>query len=232
MKFGVATEAAIDYPYRAFLKAMDPTFTQPCLKGRLIGENVYEWCVNLIMKTATLLSRELMFVFGRRFARTYVRVVRLFVRPCVRPFMRASSILRATEFRFPVYRYKKILESHRSFRSSDSIFSFIWTTDWAHSEVNHLKRADGPTHDLIAEMRTKGDLNNSVLVFLSDHGLRHSGFVETELGKYEGKLWRICCWFYHIITINEKILSRSAHSVAFHQIIKNIICISHYIILN
>ena len=66
------------------------------------------------------------------------------------------------------------------------MFSFVWTTEWAHEGINLLKRADQPSHDLIEWMRRGGILNDSVLVFLSDHGLRRTGFAETEIGKHEG----------------------------------------------
>ena len=171
-KFGAATEASIDYPYRPFLKASNPYDDTPCANGRLIGENVYEWWVNTNVK-----------ILVRRPCYASVCLYScVLLRACLRVHARLSFV-------FPL-RYKRILASHRSSRSSDSLFSFIWTTDWAHANINLQKRADRPTHDLIAEMRRKGDLNDSVLVFLSDHGLRHSGFVETEIGKYEGELWR------------------------------------------
>ena len=48
--------------------------------------------------------------------------------------------------------------------------------------------ADKPTLRLVETMKKSGDLDNAVLFFFSDHGIRLSSFVHTHQGNMEGNL--------------------------------------------
>ena len=69
--------------------------------------------------------------------------------------------------------FLNFLSAHRPHFPKDVLFTWTWTCDWSHDNLNNLKAADKPTKQLLQTMKANGDLDNGILVFLSDHGYRH-----------------------------------------------------------
>ena len=57
-----------------------------------------------------------------------------------------------------------------------------------HDRLNYARFCDAPYSQLMKRMKAKGDLDNSVLVFFSDHGLRFGSFAASEVGDKENNL--------------------------------------------
>jgi len=64
---------------------------------------------------------------------------------------------------------------------------FLWsyTTLLAHEEGNLMGKGDAYYYELFQEMHKSGSLNNTVLVFFSDHGYRYGGLRATKIGQNE-----------------------------------------------
>ena len=83
--------------------------------------------------------------------------------------------------------FLNFLSAHRSF-PEDRLFTWLWHTDWPHDVLNGVKMADEPTRRMLSTMKSEGDLENGVLIFLSDHGYRFGGFAKTSIGQMENNL--------------------------------------------
>jgi membrane-anchored protein YejM (alkaline phosphatase superfamily) len=55
-------------------------------------------------------------------------------------------------------------------------FGFVWATSLTHDGLNMAALADEPLSTTIDTLRSRGDLKNTVLVILSDHGVRTGPF--------------------------------------------------------
>jgi membrane-anchored protein YejM (alkaline phosphatase superfamily) len=64
----------------------------------------------------------------------------------------------------------------------------MWTADWSHELLNHLRRAEQPTLRLLRHLRDGGHFENSVVFLLADHGFRNGMNMETTIGKHETSL--------------------------------------------
>ena len=80
--------------------------------------------------------------------------------------------------------FADFLDAHRSY-PEDSIFAFVWSCSWTHDYVNWAKMADQPTRRLMERINEMGDLDNAVLIFISDHGVRLDSFAKTFQGNME-----------------------------------------------
>ena len=83
--------------------------------------------------------------------------------------------------------FENFLAAHRPY-PQDSLFTWVWHTDCAHDILNGIKMADEPTSRLFQRMKDAGDLEKSVLFFISDHGFRFGSFAKTTMGEMENNL--------------------------------------------
>ncbi|KAF4532244.1 hypothetical protein B566_EDAN004330 [Ephemera danica] len=76
---------------------------------------------------------------------------------------------------------------HR-FSSTLRHFAFVWATSLTHDGLNMAGLADKPFHDTIRRTLDHGDLDNTALFFISDHGVRTGEFRLTPQGRMEERL--------------------------------------------
>ncbi|KAG0413276.1 hypothetical protein HPB47_009580 [Ixodes persulcatus] len=67
-------------------------------------------------------------------------------------------------------------------------FAYVWMSELAHDHLNMAGHSDAPFRDAIGKLHDRGVLNNTVLVFLSDHGLRFGSQRQTYIGRFEDSL--------------------------------------------
>lgn len=67
-------------------------------------------------------------------------------------------------------------------------FAYVWMSELAHDYLNMAGHSDAPFRDAIGKLHDRGVLNNTVLVFLSDHGLRFGSQRQTYIGRFEDSL--------------------------------------------
>lgn len=66
-------------------------------------------------------------------------------------------------------------------------FSYTWISEITHDSLNSAGYADEPFRRHLETLHTSGTLNHTVLVFLSDHGLRFGDARATYIGKFEDR---------------------------------------------
>ena len=75
-----------------------------------------------------------------------------------------------------------------SWLCTDVMFGMLWETDMTHEQLNEAWFADEPYSRLMQRMKDIGVLDNAVLFFLSDHGLRYGAYAQTDVGAIETNL--------------------------------------------
>jgi membrane-anchored protein YejM (alkaline phosphatase superfamily) len=82
------------------------------------------------------------------------------------------------------------LESTMDFakRNNTPIFTFSWSTTLPHDNLNDIQLADDTYFEFLSRMMEKGHLENTILIFMGDHGYRFGGSRETLIGYFEDKL--------------------------------------------
>ncbi|XP_077534400.1 uncharacterized protein LOC144146317 [Haemaphysalis longicornis] len=66
-------------------------------------------------------------------------------------------------------------------------FAHAWLNDVTHDVFNNAGYADAPVRWLLQSLRESGVLNRTILVFLSDHGIRYGDARTTYIGKLEDR---------------------------------------------
>lgn len=66
-------------------------------------------------------------------------------------------------------------------------FSYTWISEITHDSLNSAGYADAPFQRHLQSLRESGVLNHTILVFLSDHGLRFGDVRATYIGKFEDR---------------------------------------------
>lgn len=69
-----------------------------------------------------------------------------------------------------------------------NFFAYVWLSEIPHNKFNSVGFLDWALHRHIERLHNDGVLNNTVLVFLSDHGMRFDKIRATFLGKYEDRM--------------------------------------------
>ena len=67
-------------------------------------------------------------------------------------------------------------------------FSFLFQGELSHNDIDDLQVADVEVRDFLSAMEREGHLDNTLLILMSDHGLRAGSFRNTQQGKYEERL--------------------------------------------
>ncbi|XP_035709396.1 uncharacterized protein LOC110852812 isoform X2 [Folsomia candida] len=74
-------------------------------------------------------------------------------------------------------------------RSQTPLFAMSWSDVYPHSMDHNMIQLLDPTYaDFLTRLEQKGLLDNTILLFLSDHGQRYGPFRSTLIGWYEDKL--------------------------------------------
>ncbi|XP_026286245.2 uncharacterized protein LOC113211922 [Frankliniella occidentalis] len=73
-------------------------------------------------------------------------------------------------------------------RQRRKFFGIVWGTSLSHDSVNSPVAADEMYARFLADLEATGVLNNTALVFMSDHGLRFGDILTTRQGRLEEKL--------------------------------------------
>jgi len=86
-------------------------------------------------------------------------------------------------------------------RYHENFITFSWGVTLSHELINEPQQADPLYHSLLRTFQDEEILNNTFLIFLSDHGLRFGDFLLSEQGRIEGKLPALFFvapdWFRH-----------------------------------
>ncbi|ODM95643.1 hypothetical protein Ocin01_11035, partial [Orchesella cincta] len=67
-------------------------------------------------------------------------------------------------------------------------FQFIWSTSLTHDDLNYGRMGDQHLLSTLDWFHTEGYLNQTVLIFLSDHGLRWGDIIEYPQGQLEERI--------------------------------------------
>jgi membrane-anchored protein YejM (alkaline phosphatase superfamily) len=72
--------------------------------------------------------------------------------------------------------------------AEDPYFGFFWQASLTHDYIEYPQLADDSYHDFLEYLTKKGLLSNTMLVFMSDHGMRWGSFRQTYQGHLEDSL--------------------------------------------
>uniref|UniRef100_A0A6P7FR41 Uncharacterized protein LOC114331788 isoform X1 n=1 Tax=Diabrotica virgifera virgifera TaxID=50390 RepID=A0A6P7FR41_DIAVI len=67
-------------------------------------------------------------------------------------------------------------------------FGFFWMNSFSHSDLNSPSGMDDKVKHLLQDITNEGITNNSIVIFLSDHGMRLGGIRLTDTGWLEERL--------------------------------------------
>ncbi|KAG8228886.1 hypothetical protein J437_LFUL007623 [Ladona fulva] len=102
---------------------------------------------------------------------------RMNAKVCVGPRLSASNIFN--------YIYK-VMNSVSD--AAQSFFGLFWVNSLTHDFLNSAGYADEPQVQLLRKIASTGALNRTLLLFLSDHGIRWGSIRETYQGRLEERL--------------------------------------------
>ncbi|XP_022700710.1 uncharacterized protein LOC111267030 isoform X1 [Varroa jacobsoni] len=69
-----------------------------------------------------------------------------------------------------------------------NFFAYVWLSDISHNEMNSVGSLDAILTRHLRALDSGGVLNNTALIFLSDHGIRFDKIRSTTVGKYEDRM--------------------------------------------
>lgn len=89
--------------------------------------------------------------------------------------------------------YKKFIDYSRDYvnvmeNANVPFFGFFWASSLSHDYLNYPTVADKDYYELLNEFHTKGYLENTAVVFMSDHGMRFGDIRSTYQGMMEERL--------------------------------------------
>ncbi|XP_061185980.1 uncharacterized protein LOC133194062 [Saccostrea echinata] len=88
------------------------------------------------------------------------------------------------KFRIIIDYYKQFIE-----RYGDRLkFGLSWNNELCHDYLNNLQLGDDDIFQFVHWMHTTGRLNNSVFIFLSDHGYLMNEIQNTFVGRFEARM--------------------------------------------
>ncbi|XP_069700320.1 uncharacterized protein [Periplaneta americana] len=67
-------------------------------------------------------------------------------------------------------------------------FAFAFLTLLSHDDLNEVQVADSDFEEMFLNMRRNGELNNTVVIVLGDHGNRFSDLRKTDIGRVEERM--------------------------------------------
>ena len=88
-------------------------------------------------------------------------------------------------------KFKIIIDYYKQFieRYGDKLkFAFSWNNELCHDYLNNLELGDEDIYQFVRWLHTSGRLNNSVFIFLSDHGYLMNEIQNTFVGRFEARM--------------------------------------------
>ena len=79
----------------------------------------------------------------------------------------------------------KYIEKFIKTKKDENFFSFFWTSTITHEYRNYPALIDDDLSNLLIKIEDQGYLNNTLLLLISDHGIRFGDFRETYQGMIE-----------------------------------------------
>ncbi|XP_050304843.1 uncharacterized protein LOC126742257 isoform X2 [Anthonomus grandis grandis] len=67
-------------------------------------------------------------------------------------------------------------------------FGFFWMNTFSHNDISTPSMMDDKLKSFLVDLETSGVTNNSIIIFISDHGMRFGGIRSTETGWLEERL--------------------------------------------
>lgn len=122
----------------------------------------------------------------------------------LRPYVIASEYLKWEKFNGMYYctgpetageRILKIARDYARTFKDHLNFGYFWMNSFSHNELNSPSRLDGPVQQFLEDLGNDGVLDKSVVVFISDHGMRFGAIRLTYTGWLEERLPYIYLWF-------------------------------------
>lgn len=88
-----------------------------------------------------------------------------------------------------------LIDSLHIAKRSNPLFAYAWFSELSHDHLNGARRADNDFFQFFERLEQTGLLNNTVILFLSDHGSRLEMWRGTTVGRYEDMM----PYFYTIL---------------------------------
>ena len=79
----------------------------------------------------------------------------------------------------------KYIEKFVKTKKNDTFFSFFWATAMTQEFINYPTLIDDDLSNLLIKIEKEGYLNKTVLLLMSDHGIRYGDFRKTNQGMIE-----------------------------------------------
>ncbi|KAF2905052.1 hypothetical protein ILUMI_01134 [Ignelater luminosus] len=92
-------------------------------------------------------------------------------------------------------------------------FGLFWMNSYSHDNVNAVSRMDERILSFLTDLSTHNILQNSIVIFLSDHGSRYKPILNTSAGWLENRLPFLYMWIPKWL--------REKHSNKYKNLIKN-----------
>ncbi|KAL9902788.1 uncharacterized protein LOC119631943 isoform X2 [Glossina fuscipes] len=91
------------------------------------------------------------------------------------------------------YVYEYALELSRRYRN-DTYFGLFWTNTFSHNAISDCTSMDGRMVEYLKRFADSGTLNDTIVIFFSDHGMRYGPTRKTNSGHLEERLPFIFLW--------------------------------------
>ncbi|XP_066260686.1 uncharacterized protein [Euwallacea similis] len=78
--------------------------------------------------------------------------------------------------------------TQRMHMEMSAYFAFFWTNSLSHDYLNRPALGDDEFHALFMELKQSGHLENTIMIFMSDHGIRWGDIRQTHQGQMEERL--------------------------------------------
>lgn len=92
---------------------------------------------------------------------------------------------------------ERILNIARDFSTTflnEPSFGVFWTNTFSHNDINSPSMMDGKLLQFFKDLKQTGVLNTSMVVFVSDHGIRFGDIRKTRTGWFEERLPFLYIW--------------------------------------
>uniref|UniRef100_A0A1A9WTF2 Uncharacterized protein n=1 Tax=Glossina brevipalpis TaxID=37001 RepID=A0A1A9WTF2_9MUSC len=96
------------------------------------------------------------------------------------------------------YVYDYALELSRRYRN-DTYFGLFWTNTFSHNAISDCTSMDGRMVEYLKKFADLGTLNDTIVIFFSDHGMRYGPTRKTYSGHLEERLPFIFLWLPHYL---------------------------------
>ncbi|XP_018326239.1 uncharacterized protein LOC108737692 isoform X3 [Agrilus planipennis] len=132
---------------------------------------------------------------------------------------------------------ERILNIAKDFISTfreNPYFGLFWMNTFSHNALNSVSRMDAKLKTFLSEISNNKSLDNTITIFLSDHGMRFGDIRYTRAGWYEDKLpfffIRLPPWFKNKFANEYSSLRQNINRLTtpfdLHQTLKHILVLS------